>query len=219
MSEKKSFSYRGHIVQAILFDLDGTLYNQTKMQMFMIMELFLYYVIRPHKLFELRILYYFRKKRYEADGAENLEQAQYDVTAFFLKVSREEVRRIVTFWIEKRPLKYIKRCRYDYISDLFKYIKVKGLDIAIVSDYPVEQKLKALELHADMLICSTDKEVNSFKPNPDGFLLASHKLGIRPENCIVIGDRDEKDGEGARRAGMIFVEHDKIMSSFFNLIK
>jgi beta-phosphoglucomutase len=39
------------------------------------------------------------------------------------------------------------------------------------------------------------------KPNPDIFLHAANRLGVRPENCVVIEDAPH-GVEGARRAGM-----------------
>jgi HAD superfamily hydrolase (TIGR01549 family) len=42
------------------------------------------------------------------------------------------------------------------------------------------------------------------KPAPDGYLLAAERLGVVPAGCLVIGDRDDTDGEAARRAGMAF---------------
>ena len=42
------------------------------------------------------------------------------------------------------------------------------------------------------------------KPAPEGFLLAEERLGVEPADCLVIGDRDDADGEASRRAGMGF---------------
>jgi beta-phosphoglucomutase-like phosphatase (HAD superfamily) len=35
-------------------------------------------------------------------------------------------------------------------------------------------------------------------------LQAASELGISPEECLVLGDRQDADGEAARRAGMAF---------------
>lgn len=209
MSSKDLFSYKGKIIKGIIFDLDGTLYSQPKMHAYMLLKLFLYYIIRPQKLYELRVIYFFRKKRYESIGCNDLEHSQYKVTSDYLKIPIEEVRRIISFWIQEKPLKCIKNCRYSYIPHLFKQFRLMNMKIAVVSDYPIEEKLKALELIADVMVCSTDKDVNSFKPDPKGFIVASEKMDVLPENCIVIGDRDDKDGEGARLAGMSFVKNNK----------
>ncbi len=209
MDSQALFSYQGHTIQGVIFDLDGTLYNQKKMHAHMLIKLFLYYSIRPQKLYELRVIYYFRKKRYDAHGKENVEQVQYQIIADYLHIPVEEVRRIISLWIEESPLTCIKKCRYYYIPQLFKQFMLMNMKIAVVSDYPVKKKLEALELEADVLVCSTDSDVNAFKPDPQGFLIAAQKMGITPLHCLVIGDRDDKDGEAAKRAGMAYVKSSK----------
>lgn len=42
------------------------------------------------------------------------------------------------------------------------------------------------------------------KPHPDGLLSACERLGVKPERCLMLGDRHDADGEAARRAGMAF---------------
>ena len=42
------------------------------------------------------------------------------------------------------------------------------------------------------------------KPHPGGYLAAAKRLGVPPEECLVIGDRDDADGAAARAAGMSF---------------
>lgn len=50
----------------------------------------------------------------------------------------------------------------------------------------------------------TIDDVAKGKPAPDCFLLAAARLGLRPEECIVVGD-SEYDLKGARAAGMKFI--------------
>ena len=48
---------------------------------------------------------------------------------------------------------------------------------------------------------ATSEDVRRGKPHPDLFLCAAEKLGVEPENCIVIEDSDVGI-EAARNAGM-----------------
>ncbi len=216
MPSINSFSYHNTSIEAVIFDLDGTLYDQRKMRIYMLFDLFFYYLVRPHRLYELRIIYYFRKKRYELVHEANLEEAQYEHIAHHLHHSQAQVKKVISLWIEERPLRYMRRCRYPYIVPLFKAIRARGMKIAVVSDYPVEKKLHALGLEADGKVCSTESEVNHFKPHPQGFLIASQRLGVSPRHCIVIGDRDDKDGDGARNAGMLFIKIDTSVLAIFS---
>ncbi|HWH69297.1 MAG TPA: HAD family hydrolase [Candidatus Sulfotelmatobacter sp.] len=45
-------------------------------------------------------------------------------------------------------------------------------------------------------------EVGKAKPDPAIFLLASRTLGVAPETCLFIGDREQEDQAGATAAGM-----------------
>ena len=47
----------------MIFDVDGTLYNQKKLRLFMLLELLIYYLIRPHKVFQLNAIRHFRNER------------------------------------------------------------------------------------------------------------------------------------------------------------
>ena len=82
-----------------------------------------------------------------------------------------------------------------------------GGKTALVSDYPARQKLRALraEGHFDVVIANGEAGgPERLKPHPDGYLLAAAQLGVPPEQCLVIGDRDDADGAAARHAKMAF---------------
>lgn len=198
-------------IKAVIFDMDGTLYDQRKMHKYMIKALFRYYWKRPHKWYELVILYVFRKNRYLIQNTSDIASLQYDMVAKSLHVSQDRVRQVVAMWIEEKPLQFMKRCMYDVMPLYFKIIHEQGLKIAVVSDYPVTKKLQALGLSADVEVCSTDKDVNALKPSPEGFLYAAKKMNIKKDCCVVIGDRDDKDGEAARLATMRFYHVDRIL--------
>ena len=44
------------------------------------------------------------------------------------------------------------------------------------------------------------------KPAPRGFLKIAADLNARPKDCLVVGDRDDTDGFGARLTQMQFVQ-------------
>ncbi len=203
-------------IKGIIFDLDGTLYSQLKMHICMFFDIFTYYLIHPLRINDLRIIYYFRKKRYEADSSLELEKTQYQITADYLNLPTEEVRSIIEKWILNRPIRYMKICRYSNVLNIFKLLRKINLKIAVVSDYPIDQKLVALGLTADVKICSTDPEVNAFKPNPKGLILACEKMELLPEECLVIGDRDDKDGEAARRGQIPYLNNIKQLTALLN---
>ena len=70
----------------------------------------------------------------------------------------------------------------------------RGLKVGVFSDYPAEEKLKALRLDhvVSLSIDATEPDVNAFKPHPRGFLKAAerwdcgtdcHPVRRRPAGC------------------------------------
>jgi FMN phosphatase YigB (HAD superfamily) len=76
-----------------------------------------------------------------------------------------------------------------------------GVTIGVLSDYPAADKLAALELEADLQVSAVDPEVDRLKPHPRGLQRVIEICGVATEQVVMIGDRDERDGECARRAG------------------
>ena len=66
-----------------------------------------------------------------------------------------------------------------------------------------------MELVADVVVSSTDPEINRLKPAPQGLLHVADKLGLAPSECLFIGDRQELDGACAEQAGMPYLIVDK----------
>ncbi|MEM3402011.1 MAG: HAD-IA family hydrolase [Candidatus Hadarchaeales archaeon] len=40
------------------------------------------------------------------------------------------------------------------------------------------------------------------KPDPQAFLVVASRLGVKPEECVMIGDKPYTDIRGAKNAGM-----------------
>lgn len=75
---------------------------------------------------------------------------------------------------------------------------------AIASSAPranVEAILEAMGAAEDFQAIVSAEDVHRGKPDPEVFLLAATRLGVRPDRCIVVEDA-AAGLEGARRAGM-----------------
>ena len=80
-------------------------------------------------------------------------------------------------------------------------LRESGIVVAALSDYPAADKLAALELDADLQVSAVDPEVDRLKPHPRGLQRVLDLAGVSGDQSVMIGDRDERDGECARRAG------------------
>ena len=192
------------IPKAIIFDVDGTLYSQTKLRFCMVREMVMCVLRQPGRIAELRILRLFRRMRekHAAEAASDLESRQYLWAAQAAGVSPEKVREVVQDWMFERPLAYLRSCRYPGAQALFSQFQAHGIPIGVFSDYPAQDKLRALGLTAQVIVSATCAEVNRLKPDPTGLLVAAAKMGVPAAACLLIGDQEAKDGVCARRAGM-----------------
>ena len=203
----QSWINSGPLPQAFIFDLDGTLYSQTKLRLFMVLEMGKVLLRSPSRAADLKIVWNFRKIRGKNRelATWNLEEEQYNWGAKASDVSPHSVRQVVQEWMYDRPLPYLARCRYRGVKELFALLRDKGIGVGIFSDYPAHAKLEALGLDSDVVVTATRKEVNRLKPHPKGLLLTAAELHTPIKACLFIGDQDGKDGECARRAGMPYI--------------
>lgn len=77
------------------------------------------------------------------------------------------------------------------IHELLDYLKEKGIKTAIATSSPIERTVKYLssvhiEKRFDELI--SGYMVEKGKPEPDIYLYAAEKLGVKPEDCMVLED-------------------------------
>lgn len=195
-------------INLVVFDVDGTLYNQKKLRKAMLKKIFFYYIIRPHRWYDLKIIATFRKEREKLafNNTRNLEEMQYQVCADKLKISTERVREVIAEWIFSKPLPLLKKQLYPEILDFMKKLRAENIPVAIWSDYAADQKLKALGIEADLIVAATDTQIDRLKPDPAGLKYILKYFDCKAENALLVGDRDELDGKSARAVGMKYFQ-------------
>jgi len=188
---------------AVLFDVDGTLYDQKRLRRLMMVELLAHCFSRPSGWSDLRILSNFRRLREKNFQREELclAVAQYQWTADALCIDAERVQRVVKEWILDKPLKHLPACRPSGMQDLFERLSRKKIKIGVFSDYPPDDKLAALGLEVDASACALDLSINRFKPHPAGLIHICKKLEVSPEQVLHIGDRKDRDEIAAKNCG------------------
>jgi HAD superfamily hydrolase (TIGR01549 family) len=190
---------------AWLVDLDGTLYRALPVKLAMAAELAVFGLPVAMTLRSFRRAH--EELRAEPQRGKDPYRAQVEHTAKAIGRDPEQVLRIVTEWMHDRPGKYLKRFeRASLLGEIREYRRAGG-KTALVSDYPASRKLAALG--ADNLFDTVvaSGEVGGparLKPDPEGYLLAAARLGVSPERCLVIGDREDADGAAAAAARMAF---------------
>jgi phosphoglycolate phosphatase/putative hydrolase of the HAD superfamily len=202
----------GPRLKAIVFDVDGTLYDQTQVRLAMVRRLLMFCARHPVQgLQTVRILREFRlaqeRLRKLTDSVAEMGLAQEAETARRLDLSIEVVRQCVMRWMEFEPLDTLRSARRDGVVETVAAARRRGLKLGICSDYPAAGKIAALQLHHafDAIVCAQDADVQRFKPDPRGLLIAIGRLGVRPEEALYVGDRPDVDALAASRAGVASV--------------
>lgn len=187
-------------IDLVAFDVDGTLYAQAPLRRRMMTELAF---ASLRSMTPLRVVSAYRKLREELAEAEitGFEPILLARTAASTNCTVPRIEQIVSEWLERRPLRHIAACRYPGLPELFAALRRHGKIIGILSDYPAKDKLIALNLAASHIVSATDPDVATLKPHPKGLEVLMHKAGVSPARTLLIGDRVERDGAAAQRAG------------------
>jgi FMN phosphatase YigB (HAD superfamily) len=193
--------------RAVVFDVDGTLYDARRLRRRMLAELFVYCLADPRRLTLLRKLQLYRRERERLaeEEAADIATLQYERPAALLGVPYQAIEQTITPWIYRRPLRHLEAVRISGIRRFFDYLRESGRQLGVLSDYPAEGKLEALGLEAHFVVAGTDPEVNRLKPHPAGLEVLTRALGVDPSDCLLIGDRDDRDAEVARRLEMPYL--------------
>jgi phosphoglycolate phosphatase/putative hydrolase of the HAD superfamily len=193
--------------RVFIFDVDGTLYDARRLKSRMLVELLLFCLADPRRVPQLRILQVYRREREKlADQeASDIVDLQYRRPADRLGISSQQVESVVTQWIHQRPLRHLEAVRIVGVRRFFNLLRTSGRSLAVLSDYPALEKLGVLGLAADRIVVATDSAVNRLKPHPAGLQAAISRLDVDPADCLLIGDRDARDGEVARRCGVPYL--------------
>jgi HAD superfamily hydrolase (TIGR01549 family) len=197
------------VLEAVLFDLDGTLYRQEPLRRAMLWRLVRAHVRRPFGGYRTaRILGAYRRAqehlRDAAMRSDDLAAAQLEWVCQRTGTSPATVADCVSRWMEQEPLKIIARYTQPGLIDFLSSCKQRGLRLGLLSDYPAEAKLRALKLESafDVVLSAQSPSVGAFKPDPRGLLALAKQLEVHPANSVYIGDRAEVDAAAAKAAGM-----------------
>lgn len=182
-------------LQAVAFDIDGTLYHNSTM----------YWRSLPFALGNLRLLSTLKKVR-EGLRDHHQEEPFLDLqdrmvaaeTGWSLEKTRELIRsRIYGQW--ESSLKDI--ALVPGLLDTLSFCKDRGLKLGLLSDFPVNNKIGLLGLEGwwDFSICSED--TGFLKPHPEPFSALAAGLACNPGSILYVGDSFHCDVLGAKASG------------------
>lgn len=192
-----------HGIEAVCFDIDGTLYPPGKTNRVLVKDSLL------HLPFALKYMRARKLLRVE-DGYENLPETTRD--AFLERTYRimyPKGNKSFFWFAEKLDKVFVQQWRKDF-KDLVSFPDVKEVllelkkvvKIGIMSDFPIGVKLEAMGIQEVPDVVFSTEEVGHLKPARTCFLALASKVGVSPEHILYVGDSESKDVLGAKKAGM-----------------
>lgn len=94
---------------------------------------------------------------------------------------------------------------YPDLKDIISRIQNRGLKIGIITNGKVSHQsyiIDVLGIEKYVLETLISEAVGYRKPEPEIFMMMCDKLGVKPEECIFVGDNPVNDIEAAHRIGM-----------------
>jgi FMN phosphatase YigB (HAD superfamily) len=196
-------------VRGVLFDLDGTLYEA---------PWFMKLKVTALLLGDLSVLRHVNPAREWVRGR-RFEDGDALTEAFHGELGRRAGLdpAAARTWYEERFIASFLRVLADDVrarpglAALIRELRDRGLKTAVLSDYGrVAERIEALRLPVTLFDdLSSAEDAGALKPSARGFLMSARNLALEPEQVLVVGDRDDMDGQGARAAGMAFLHVDR----------
>lgn len=188
----------------IVFDMDGTLYFQRGMQLRMAIRLILHVITVKGGLRDLKIILNYRKLREKWDSSNSVDEAKlYSAVADDMGLNASRVRDVIREWMFEKPMDVVAECRDEVLVNMIGRLTADGKKVCIYSDYPTEDKCRAVGLDdvIPQYYCGKD-EIKTLKPNPSAlFYIMNDYPDVLKSKVIMVGDRADRDGALADNAG------------------
>lgn len=196
-------------VRALIFDVDGTLYNQRALRKAMWRSLLFAGCAQPWKQLQaIRFLKAYREAqehmREKPPAGADLSEQQIALACRRANVSRTDAAEHLGRWFEKEPLKHLAGLTDASMQQFIQEVKARGVTLGVFSDYPPSEKLRVLGLSGlfDVVLCASSPEVGRLKPDPRGLEVSLKRLGASADSALYIGDRMDVDAPCAHAAGV-----------------
>ncbi len=183
-------------VKAVAFDIDGTLYPS-----FSLYIRLLPYIIRHFRFY----LHYNRVRRimHRTAPLPDFYEYQGRLMAEELGCSSLRARAMIKLIAYDGLKPYFEKIKpFKHVEETFKTLRKQGIKIALLSDFPPDQKgeIWGLVPYCDLILGS--EAIGALKPSKYPFGIMAMALELEPEQILYVGNSVHFDVRGANNAGM-----------------
>jgi|LFRM01.1.fsa_nt_gb putative hydrolase of the HAD superfamily len=186
-------------IKAVIFDLDNTLYNEKEYIDNALLNVA--HTFCNIKGLNIKEVVYYLKNDLIINGTEEIFQRL--LAKYNMNEDKSIIKKLITVY---RNCNVSLNLYYDVIETL-ELIKSKGLKLGIVSNgfsYTQRNKINLLNIGSyfnTIIISGEWLPKDLWKPNKAPFELCFNNLGVKPQECLYVGDSYDKDIVGAYNAG------------------
>lgn len=190
-------------IRLVVLDLDGTLYQKKGLARRM-------FFAAPK---DWKLMLAERKTRKHLRGKwlqneDDFYQLYFQTMARYCNASATELR--IWYFDQYMPLMVEQISKYhkpvNWLADLINICKDKSIKLVVLSDYGhVPEKLKALGIDINLFDgMISAPELGGLKPASQILIQVLDRENVTPQQCLVVGDREDTDGQLAQSVGAFF---------------
>ena len=183
-------------IKAVAFDIDGTLYPSSS----------LYVRLLPYIIKHLRFYLHYNKVRRQMHRTAPLPDF-YEYQARLFAESKgcsvSEAKKIIKKVAYDGLKPYFQRIKpFKYVTETFKALHKNGYKVALLSDFPPQQKgeIWGLIPYCDLILGT--EQLGALKPSKYPFGIMANALELESSQILYVGNSIKFDVEGAANAGM-----------------
>lgn len=166
-------------IEAILFDMDGVIFDTENAYFDIWTQVFREFGYKMTKEIYISVM---------GTGRKNVIRTfldEYGGDLPVIEMYKEKDRRL------EEAIRTDKVLMKEGVIEILRFLKESGCAIALATSAKrdrVMHQLKNANIEKEFDVIISGDEVENSKPDPEIFLRAAQKLGVKPENCIVIED-------------------------------